>query len=100
MYIFIVIRLVEYILQPVTHKINSASPRSSHRCPLLCPLLPLHSIPGVVGDIHLVCYVFVHTYCSRVAKFLPPTVAMNIVVVTVSFHNFKSQNFKLSVSKS
>jgi hypothetical protein len=33
-------------------------------------------IPGVIGDyiLHLVCYLFVHTYCSRVAKFLPPTV--------------------------
>ena len=37
-----VIRLVEYILQPLTHKIKSASARSSHRCPLPCPLLPLH----------------------------------------------------------
>ena len=87
-------------MQPRTHKIKSASARSSHRCPLPCPLLPLHSmlkvaklfpfvggaikhkfisttlIPGVIGDyiLHLVCYFFVHTYCSRVAKFLPPTV--------------------------
>ena len=41
-----IIRLVEYILQPLTHNINNASARSSHMC----------------------------KYCSRVAKLLPYTV--------------------------
>ena len=96
------IRLVEYTLQPLTHKITNASARLSHRCPLPYPLLPLHSmlkvaklfpfvggavkhkfisttlIPGVIGEclLHLVCYLFVQTYCSRVATFLPPTVCI------------------------
>ena len=38
-----VIRLVEYILQPLTHKIKRSLARSSHMCLLPYPLLPLHS---------------------------------------------------------
>ena len=38
------IRLVEDMLQPLTHKIKHASARSSHRGPLPYPLLPLHSM--------------------------------------------------------
>ena len=37
------IRLVEYRLQPLTHKIKHSSARSSHMCILPHPLLTLHS---------------------------------------------------------
>ena len=86
--------MVEYILQPLAHKIKNASARSSHRCPLPCPLLPLHSmlkvaklfpfvggaiqhmfisttlIPGVIGDCLLpcVCYLFVHKLLFKSCK--------------------------------
>ena len=81
------IRLVEHIMQPLTHKIKHASARSSHMCLLPYPLLPLHSmlkvqncflsaggllnaslssttlIPGVIGDcvLSLFCYAFINT---------------------------------------
>ena len=94
------VRLVEYILQPLTHKIKSASARSSHRCPLPCPLLPLHSmlrdaklfpfvggtikhmfisttlIPGVIGDCFLPCVLPLRTYTpvqELQIFFLPPS---------------------------
>ena len=93
-----------YILQPLTHKIKRASARSSHTCLLPYPLLPLRSmlrvaklfpfgggvikhvlisstlIPGVTGDcmLPLVCELFLHMYCSKVAKMIPSTVSYPI----------------------
>ena len=47
MYKYVYIRLVEYMLQPLTHKTKRATARSSHMWPLRYPLLPLHSMMRV-----------------------------------------------------
>ena len=113
-----IIRLVEYILQPLTHDIKRASARSSHMCLLPYPLLPLHSmlrvaklfpfgggvikhlfisttlIPGVIGDcgLSLVCELFLNMYCSKVAKLFPSTVSHRAVPHRIATYLDKSTN--------
>ena len=66
-------RLVEYMLQPLTHNIKRASARSSHMCLLPYPLLS-----------SLVCELFLNMYCSKVAELFPSTVCLCCVAYTIT----------------